>query len=61
LDFLGVLVGFPREVTEEGGPLCVHFVFLGEFVVCCTVVCGWKTRRAKTLIKKEGAVWLGQG
>jgi hypothetical protein len=42
-----------------------HFVFTlcfwGNLLCAALVVCGWKTRRAKTLIKKEGAVWLGQG
>jgi hypothetical protein len=30
--FLMVLVGFPRELTEEGGQLVLLFVFLGEFI-----------------------------
>jgi hypothetical protein len=31
LMFFGVLLGVPREGTEEGGPLVFPFVRLGEF------------------------------
>jgi hypothetical protein len=61
LEFFGFMGGVPRGCTEEGGQFVFHFVLWGEFVVRCTVVCGWKTRKYKTRIKKEGAVWLGQG
>jgi hypothetical protein len=33
LDFFGVLVGGPREVTEEGGPFSVFIVRLEECLV----------------------------
>jgi hypothetical protein len=32
LDFFGVLPGVPRGAWEEGGPLDVHSVCLGEFI-----------------------------
>jgi hypothetical protein len=32
MGFFGVLLVCPRRYTEEGGPLCVSLVRLGEFL-----------------------------
>jgi hypothetical protein len=52
--FFGVLGGCPREVVEEGGPLCVPFVRLGE--LSCALL-GW-TYGLRTCAREEPRVTL---
>jgi hypothetical protein len=45
--FFGVLIGVPRGSDEEGGPLGVHSVRLGEFMG--TPLCDWGDLLSKSI------------